>query len=229
MNARMKEINETANLARRVKRRAGMVEAGTSLSAIDAARPGTKAQFLSAFNRLNDVAQACTETNVKPWRALPWLREANLLKGTDRLVYGTAQQKYGREAEIEFGRLVLDAIDCNENIRENNPAYDFVLNGLKVDVKCGMPRGRRGQWEFTPERSSEKKRGGKKIHPDAFVLFAMTGKTFADGYLLFLFPASLVLGQTMVSITPDKPSRWWDFEIEPDELADALHEMARAA
>lgn len=228
MNARMKEIKETANLARQVKRRCGLVENGTTLSAIDGARPGTKAQFLRAFSRLNDVAQACAETNVKPWRALPWLQKANLLHGTDRLVYGTAQQQYGRQAEIEFSRLVLDAIDCNENLRENNPAYDFVLEGLKIDVKCGMPRGRRGQWEFTPERSSDKKRGRKKVYPDAFVLFALTGKVFEDGYRLFLFPAAFVLGQTMVSITPDKPSRWWDFEIEPDELADALYGMVRA-
>lgn len=224
----MKEINETTNLARRVKRRAGMVEAGTSLSAIDGARPGTKAQFLAAFNRCNDVAQACAETNVKPWRALPWLQKSNLLQSSDRLVYGTAHQQYGRQAEIEFSRLVLDAIDCNENIRENNPAYDFVLEGLKIDVKCGMPRGRRGEWSFNPERSSYKKRDRNRLHADVFVLFAMTGKTFTDGYRLFLFPSAMVLDLTVVSITPDLPSRWWDFEIEPDELAEALHEMARA-
>lgn len=225
MNVRMKEVAETVNLARRVKRRAGMLESGTSLSAIDGARPGTKPVFLAAFARLGSVAEACAETNVKPWRALPWLQKANLLKGTDRLVYGTAQQQYGREAEIEFQRLVPDAIDCNANFRENNPAYDFVLNGHKIDVKSGALNAR-GRWTFEPERSSDKRRGGKPIYPDAFVFFAMTGKAFRDGYRLFLFPALMVLDQTQVNITPDRPSRWWDFEIEQDELATAMRDLS---
>lgn len=56
----------------------------------------------------------------------------------DKLRYGTDRDRIGAYGEALFKGLVPDARD--RNMVEFQSKYDFDLYGMKIDVKCGIPR-----------------------------------------------------------------------------------------
>lgn len=215
MNASRKDMAEVTQLTKRVQRRAKHLASGDPLSGIEK-KPYTKAGLIDAYKRHGKIKPACEETGCPPYIAFIWLRREGLLNGEDRESYGTNGQRQGRAAELEFQRLVPDAMDCNAHISDNHPGHDFIYGGVRIDVKFSTITAR-GCWLFNPNR-------GHGEPPDFYVLFATEGKSLEDGYRCFVFPREMVLDKTVVQFRPDVPHHWWDFEVKPEALAAVLHE-----
>ena len=67
--------------------------------------------------------------------------------GVDQKIkYTTRPAMLGGEAENYFSSLVPDAIDVNNSVRLNNPEYDFIFDGLTIDVKFASYRKKRENW-----------------------------------------------------------------------------------
>lgn len=218
------EMQETKVLARRLQRRARNRE-NEAIAAPATKTRYSKESVLAAYRLFGSVKEACKETGCPPYIAYIWLTKAGMLNSKDRIQYGGRSQREGASAEQEFQRLVPDAMDCNAHMALNNPGHDFMLGQIKVDVKFSAI-GTRGNWHFDVQRNRPGMRNRKDALPDFFVVFATEGKFIKDGYRLFLFPRDMVKSQRSVRWTPEVPSCWFDFEVEPEALAAILHEAS---
>lgn len=101
--------------------------------------------------RLADIAE---ETGLSVWV---------VAKTIQKLGYSPKWQEYrdsryltktsvGIGAEAKFKKLVPTALDANEDLRENMPGYDFIVNEKTVDVKesilYSVPRKKEKAWRF---------------------------------------------------------------------------------
>ncbi|AZI13589.1 hypothetical protein ACU6T4_07515 [Avibacterium paragallinarum] len=101
--------------------------------------------------RLADITE---ETGLSVWI---------VAKTIEKLGYSPKWQEYrdsryvtktssGIGAEAKFKELVPSALDANEELRENMPGYDFIINEKTVDVKesilYSVPRKKEKSWRF---------------------------------------------------------------------------------
>ena len=143
-----------------------------------------------------------------------------LANGDERLVgYVTRPTMLGGQAERRFQYLIPDAINANEKIKINNPDYDFLYNGLKIDVKYSSASRRLDQkstiWSIRTYGQSdlivaflERERGSELEDP-----------------LVIVIPTSLAHPRKKIEVHPN--GKWWKLVIEEDDLSDMLEEYAR--
>jgi hypothetical protein len=224
------QAREVSSLAHRTRQRARRIESGQSLTTFTP-RKYTREDVLAAYHKHGNLKAVCAEIGCQPYNAYIIVQTAGMLRGTDRVAYGTMQSIAGRSAEDEFKRLVPDALDMNAQFNEHHPGYDFDYRGIRIDVKFStLQRVKNGSgcWSFFIERYTEKRRSTPKTKPDMYVLFATEGKSIKDGYKVYLFPFALLAGQKSIRFQPEIPSVWHDFEIAPDALAATLADAALA-
>jgi|GEM_PF-795884 riboflavin synthase, alpha subunit len=98
----------------------------------------TEYRVMDSYFRFNGNLQwMCEELGLTVWV---------VAKTVEKLGYSPRWHQYresryvtrassGTNAEEKFKQLVPDAIDMNEDYRENNPCFDFIVNGKTIDVK----------------------------------------------------------------------------------------------
>jgi len=174
----------------------------------------TREEIINAYRRLGNIAAVCMETGCQPYIAYKILKISKVLKAKEGTVYGTHSQKQGARAELEFKRLVPFAMPANETMQNNCPVYDFDINGTTVDVKfCSFCSGA-GRYSFRTAQS-------KHFRPDwycAFMADTDVKELITGQYRVVLIPDDAVQQVKSVSFT-ERGSRYWDFEIPPQELA----------
>lgn len=167
-------------------------------------------EVLDSYKRLGSIPAVTQETGCPPYIVFKWLKFRKMLKPTDGMKYGSASSKKGFEAEVEFKKLVPFAMPANEHLQSNCPSFDFDINGCSVDVKLsGIRSGKR--YEF-------KTSGRKHFSCDFYVVFCLTGESISEGYRLLVIPAEIA--DTVGAISIAEKSKYWDFEIQPTELAE---------
>lgn len=177
----------------------------------------TRAAVLASYMETKNLRATCVATGCSAYLAFIWCKTAGVLQLEDKARYGSAASRAGATAEIEFQKLVPQAMPANQAWRANCPAYDFDFQGVLVDVKLSR-KNKVGKWEW--------RLGGKKKHPaHLYAVFLLAGKGIADGYRLLLIPNELFPGQHNGTLHPDDAtSYWWDFEVEAASLAKTLAE-----
>uniref|UniRef100_UPI00359CA31D hypothetical protein n=1 Tax=Lactococcus garvieae TaxID=1363 RepID=UPI00359CA31D len=116
----------------------------------------------------------------------------------DKVNLTRGAQKHGAEAEVLFYKMVPEAVPVNE-IKENNPCYDFVYKGLTIDVKyCGVTK------DSTKEYNCWKFTSGKKRKADFYFLFVEfeKGQAFEDCFML-LIPKQFITQKSTVNFKED--------------------------
>lgn len=58
------------------------------------------------------------------------------MRFTEAVIVNSKQGEQGRMGEDLFQQHVPEAVNCNTSIRYANPSYDFILDGLRIDIKC---------------------------------------------------------------------------------------------
>lgn len=175
----------------------------------------TRQSVARAYQAHGNIKAVCAETGCPPYVAFVWLKKSGALKVDDKSIYGSNSCRMGGLAEREFQRLVPNAMNANEHIRQGCPSFDFDISGTTVDVKYSSIRDSTGGWLF-------KTAIHKRLRPDYYVSFFATHKSglLSDGYRCFVFPHELIADRNQVFLRPDdKQSHWLDFEIAPGDLA----------
>ena len=130
----------------------------------------------------------------------------------------------GAKCEDNFKKLVPFAVEVNAVIY-SNPAFDFLVGQSTIDIKTSNLMKRQPskynkttftEWIFRLQRSWDSEYGA-----DFYVLFALFGKEFEDGYDCYVIPSELLSGIKGVRIRENlrDNSPWRDFLIKPEQMA----------
>ena len=130
----------------------------------------------------------------------------------------------GAKAEALFKKLVPFAVEVNAVIY-SNPNFDFLIGNSTVDVKASnvlTQKARKGKTgEFTEWLWKLQRPWHTEYGADFYVLFALYGKEFEDGYDCYVIPSELLSGIKGVRIRTHlkDSSPFRDFLIKPEQMA----------
>jgi len=178
----------------------------------------TREQVIHQYQRLGNIAAVCLETGCPPYIAYKWLKIGKVLKTNEAARYGTNGQRQGALAELEFQRLVPFAMSTNRELQANCPAFDFDINGTTVDVKFSSLTGT-GRYVFRTAQT-------KLLRPDwycAFLADPELQELVSGRYRVVVIPDEAVQSVKSVSLAKTG-GRYWDFEINPKDLAGFFRE-----
>jgi len=169
-----------------------------------------------AYEKHKHLKLAANDVGI-PWQTVyVHLKRAGIAVTGDKLRYGSDTDKLAARAELLFSTLVPDAINCNA--KKFQSKVDFVVNGHSVDVKSSRLQEKNGK----PTRLafSLKK---QELLADFFVCFGFVDDKSSH---CLLIPSEIAKNyQTMsVSIT-NRSSKWWDYEIDKNDLADFFNSL----
>jgi hypothetical protein len=170
------------------------------------------------YGRHKNLKLAANELDMK-WQTLyVQLRKIGVPVTGDKSRYGSDTDKLAAEAELEFMRLVPSAISMNES--KFQAKVDFMVGREKIDVKAsklkqGNKKYKSLQWSFCLKK--------QELIADFFVCFGMTD----IDYKVFLIPGECVRFYQTVSISQKGKSKWHQYEINPNDLAEFFTEIVR--
>ncbi|OOF52742.1 hypothetical protein [Rodentibacter trehalosifermentans] len=129
----------------------------------------------------------------------------------------------GTSAEMKFKQLVPDAVDMNENYRENNPIFDFIVNEKTVDVKeltaISRKYNKQQYYDFKFPKNEEER-------ADFYCLFLCHDKQarMKGSFDVLLIPQEALpmnKGQTQISVSETANSHkfFYQFQVDPTSLA----------
>jgi hypothetical protein len=167
----------------------------------------------NAYSKHKNLKIAANELGIK-WQILYAKLKAQGVNVTgDKLRYGTDRDRLGALGEQMFKNLVPFAKDHNQDQFQSK--VDFDVNGLKVDVKAGKPRQLNKRfkalsWSFSFKRQA--------LIADFIVCFCLDEESSIEHVLLV--PKEFFVGLQTVSVSREGISKWLDYKIEPQELAE---------
>ncbi len=130
----------------------------------------------------------------------------------DKVKYSSKGGKLGALAEIEFQKLVPNAVNYNTIVQKNNPVFDFKYGDLTIDVKYSsfFKRGNHNYWRIQPSKA------------DLLVAFLETkkGKGVKDAEILII-PQAFIDVKTNLHITRNK-SIYTDCIVDRNQVSDIL-------
>lgn len=130
----------------------------------------------------------------------------------------------GTSAEMKFKQLVHEAVDMNEDYRENNPVFDFIVNEKTVDVKEMTIISRKGgderkYYDFKFPKYDEDR-------ADFYCLFLCKDKEIRmkGEFDIILLPKEALpqgKGQIQISVCPTANTHkfFYQFQVDPASLA----------
>ena len=138
----------------------------------------------------------------------------------DKAKYGSLSDRAGAKGEKYFSSLVPRAIDQNKS--KFQAPVDFDVDGILVDVKASLKRSSSKRtsamrWSFSISR---------QVTKCDFFVFVAYNEAFSDAEKVFLIPAELVRNLQTITISATGASKWDDYRVEPEELAEFFSDLA---
>ena len=165
------------------------------------------------YQKHMNLKLAAIELGIK-WQTLYCrLKSLGVPVAGDKLRYGTDRDKLGAIGEAEFKKLVPTAIDYN--LTKFQSKVDFSVNGWLVDVKAGMPRQLNKRFSATSWSFSFKR---QSLICDFICCFCYDENKAVEHVLLV--PSEFFKGLQTVSVSRFGGSKWLDYKINQDDLAD---------
>ena len=110
---------------------------------------GASRQQAELFTRLyadekKPLRAAAAEVGIDIITATMLAQQTGHIRFTEAVIVNSPQGEQGRMGEEIFQCHLPEAVNYNTSIRYANPAYDFLLDGLRIDIKCsaGFMTGR---------------------------------------------------------------------------------------
>ncbi|MEY4910097.1 MAG: hypothetical protein RL260_3815 [Pseudomonadota bacterium] len=177
----------------------------------------SRQKFFDHYAASGDMRAAAAEAGISTLLGFKLLKMSGAMLVSDRLKFGSAGQKLGALAEVEFQRLVPNAKQMNTNERQH-PGFDFLAGSNRVDVKASSIR-KSGGWIFTLNAMPARGYGA-----DYYVLIAaLAGQTLSAGYDMYIIPAEMFSASPIgsVCIRQNKKVAHWacEFLCSPDDAA----------
>ena len=168
---------------------------------------------IESYSRLKNLKLVGLELGI-PWQTVyVHLRAAGVPVTGDKRRYGSDTDRLAARAEEIFTSLVPGAKDQNEV--QFQAKVDFIVGSYSVDVKAARLRNNR--WAFSLKK--------QELVADFFACLA-----FADdgSYRLLVLPGEVCRYLQTISVSANGQTKWWDYEIQPSELA-RFFEQVRGA
>lgn len=135
----------------------------------------------------------------------------------DKSRYGTDKDRLAALAESEFLKFVPWADDMNK--KKYQSKVDFMVGDISVDIKSSRlnrcSSGPAKRWAFSLKK--------QELFVDYIVGFAF----IENDYRLFLIPGEMVRKYQTISIGEKSNSKWFDFEIKPEDLTEFFRNMSK--
>lgn len=170
------------------------------------------ADCIAAYRRHKNLKLAAEEISI-PWQSLyVRLRAAGEPIIGDKARYGSEKDKLANKAENAFSVAVPFAVDQNK--AKWQAKYDFDVLGTKVDVKSSKPkrqsfRTEKKRWAFSFAKQS--------LVCDFVCCFCYSDDMVVEKVLLV--PSEIFGGVQTVSVSCEGSSKWFDYEIQTEDLA----------
>lgn len=171
-----------------------------------------------AYAKHKNLKLAAAELGMSFHTLYARLRKAGVHVTGDKSRYGTSRDRLAVLGEHEFQRLVPDAEPMNE--WQFQAKFDFLIYGHKVDVKASLPRQLNKKHSALSWAFSFKK---QTLICDYICCFCLGEDKRSERVLLV--PAEFFAGIQTVSVSCNGKSKWHDYDIKPDELADFFASM----
>ncbi|MCP2041901.1 hypothetical protein L1281_002519 [Neisseria sp. HSC-16F19] len=108
-------------------------------------------RFISLYKQA-PLRAAAEEVGLSIIQATMIARHAGCLRITEAAIVNSKAGEIGRMGEQIFHKHLPEAVNTNLSIRHNNPCYDFILNGAKIDIKtsagCKSNRGQEDKYRI---------------------------------------------------------------------------------
>jgi hypothetical protein len=175
-------------------------------------------EMIESYERHKKLKASADELGMC-FQTLYWhLKKAGISCSGDKERYGSAKDRFGAAAELEFQNIVPYAEDQNK--KHYQPKIDFLVKGVKFEIKSAKRQclgvGAGGdRWSFSIKKQIE--------DADFFVLFGFSQS--GDVESIFLVPAELIATKTTVSVSCNGSSKWHDYVLSREELAAAVKEI----
>lgn len=178
-----------------------------------------KQQCKESYERLENLKLVGDEVGI-PWQTVyVHLKSLGVPVKGNKSRYGSEADRFAAKAEKHFAELIPHAVDMNK--KEFQAKYDFKVSGMKVDVKSSRlhkqsKHSEALRWSFST-----------KVQ-ECFADF-IVGIAYKDGEPAhyFLFPCDVVRFLQSISVS-QRGGKWWDFEINKDELLTFFKQVAAA-
>ena len=180
----------------------------------------TDKECIEAYEKNKNLKIAAESLGIK-WQTLYVRLKKNGVSVTgDKTKYGSMSDKVGAKGEVDFKKLVPDAIDNNES--EFQAPIDFTVYGFGVDVKAsnrrkGSRHSEAERWAFSIKK--------QESTCDFFVLMAYT-KDQSILEKVFLIPGDMCRFTTSISIGCSGSSKWHDYAVDPSDLSEFFKQLA---
>lgn len=131
----------------------------------------TQAEDFLRLYKTAPLRAAAEEAGINIIQATMIARHAGCLRITEAAIVNSKAGEIGRVGERIFQKHLPEAVNTNLSVRHNNPCYDFILNGAKIDVKtsagCKRAYGKEDKYPI---------RCGNKFQTDLFVIIVKEDK-----------------------------------------------------
>jgi hypothetical protein len=186
-----------------------------------------KEVLIQSYQTHGDFKRACFDAKLSALVGYKILKMNKVLKINDSLKMGSAGAKQGALYEKEFMRLVPKALPIND-LKMNNPKFDFVVNDFTVDVKSSsLVERKRPSGNIYREWHAKMSRGRGNLDKgaDFYAFFCIYDDK--KTYDLYLVPSELVQGTQGITINQNnkESSAWVDFKIDPNDLAQYFDDL----
>lgn len=155
------------------------------------------------------------------FQTLYWLLKKNgVCVSGDKERYGSQKDKLAKLAEDMFCEIISWAENSNDTQWQSK--VDFIINGIKVDVKASKRQklgiGRGGdRWSFSIKKQI--------VIADFFVMFALDVDKNIEK--IFLIPAGLIASMSSISICCNGKSKWHAYEVSKKELKNIMSDISK--
>ena len=168
---------------------------------------------IESYSRLKNLKLVGLELGI-PWQTVyVHLRAAGVPVVGDKSRYGSDTDRLAARAEAHFSELVPAAV--NQNDTQFQAKVDFLVGDYAVDVKSA--RMRHSRWAFSLKK--------QELVADFFVCFAYNDD---ETYRVVVIPGELCRFLQTISLAAKSRTKWWDYEIEPNELAHFFEQVRTA-
>lgn len=180
----------------------------------------TQQKCIAAYERHKNLKLAGQEVGLSWQMVYVHLRKANVPVTGDKSRYGSDTDRLAAKGEAYFQSLVPIAEDQNK--KQFQPKFDFLVKGYRVDVKSSTLRKSHKdckvmRWAFCSKK--------QETEADFFVLLGYENHRPAH---IWLIPGEISRKYATISISTGAKGKWWDYEVNPADLLDFFNQLEQA-
>lgn len=158
--------------------------------------------FLATYEK-SHIRAAAHAAGIDIIQAMMIARHSGVLRITEAAVVNSKAGETGRVGEEIFQDIFPQAVNANLAVQRNMPRYDFILNGVKIDIKTtALSMSGKG-----PQRKI-RLRCENKLETDIFVIFVKADKEAGikdkKAYRhVFIIPSLVLINHKKIEILED--------------------------